>query len=1032
MFSPVDGLAHKAYAVNLDIQESSEPSAFATLAPDLIIQNITWLPKNPSIGDMVTFSTTIKNQGDDESSTCLVAYYLDNTYLDTDPLNPIGAGATVTKTFTWTAIAGSHVIKAIADPDNEVVESDETNNEETFVFSTLAPDLLIQSITWSPEDPSKGDAVTFTVTIKNQGNASARSSQFAFYIDGAFRGDHDIPAIGAGATTTRTFAWNAKAGSHPVKAIADSNLAVAENDEANNEKTVTFFTLAPDLIIQNITWLPKNPSEDDDVTFTVVIKNQGSGNADYSHVAYYIDDVYLETSSVSPIDTGDSSNTSFVWTARAGASNIKALADSNTWLVESDENNNEKTITFSTLAPDLFIQGISWSPANASVGDTITLTVTIENQGRGRAAPSRVTCYISGSPTDYRDIPEIDAGATLTETFSWKALEVSNVIKVNIDTNETVAESDESNNEEMVTFSLLTPDLTIYDITWLPEDPMNGDDVTFTVTVKNKGGGRADHSYVAYYVDDTYLATAFTGLIEPGASENVTFAWKAQLGSHAIKAVANFNEQVTEGNYNNNEKTVTFSPLTPDLIVKTIAWSPVAQTEGNPITFAITIENQGNGTAGPSRVSYYIDGSFRGYHEVQELDAGATVTKTFTWAAESGSHALEVTVDSENQVIEIDENNVKTLYLPPPDLSIQEVTFSPEDAVVGEVVTFTVTIENRGVAKADASRLAYYVDGIPAGYQEVPGIDAGAAVTETFTWEAAAGSHEIKVIADVTNYVIESEETNNERVIPFSTLAPDLVIQNITWALGNSPEGVEATFTVTIENKGSGKAGASRVAYFIDDSSEGYQDLPEIDAGAAITETFTSIVGAGPHTFKAVADADKQVIEISGNNNDKEVTFSTLAPDLIIKDITWSPLGALPGEEVTFTIAIKNQGKDKADPTRLAYYIDNAPAEYLDIEELDTGTTVRKTFTWLAQEGSQIIRVVADFDKLVIETDETNNEESRTLSDTEAPKSSIRDTAIVNPSDNELLEKYWWWLFLAAAVITATAVLAIVRTLKKS
>ncbi|GAI83998.1 unnamed protein product, partial [marine sediment metagenome] len=263
-----------------------------TSLSDLLIEGITLSPSHPLMGDTVTFNVVIKNQGAGKSAYSRVAFYIDDIYLAFDSVNPIGPGATATKTFTWKAQAGSHTIKVVADSNHNVTESDETNNEKTVTFSILAPDLIIETITWLPAGPSKGDTVTFGVTIKNQGNGRANNSRVYFYIDDSSRGYQEVPRIDAGATATKTFTWIAHAGSHSIKAIVDKGGWVIESDENNNEKTVTMSTLPPDLIIETITSSPESLSIGDWVTFNVFIKNQGSGRSDYTYVTLYIDDKF--------------------------------------------------------------------------------------------------------------------------------------------------------------------------------------------------------------------------------------------------------------------------------------------------------------------------------------------------------------------------------------------------------------------------------------------------------------------------------------------------------------------------------------------------------------------------------------------------------------------------------------------------------------------------------------------------------------------------------------------------------------------
>ena len=208
--------------------------------PDLIISGITWSPTNPSVGSSVTFTVTIKNQGSGGALSSYVYYYIDGTKVTSDSVSSIPAGGTTTESFSWTATSGSHAVKAVADADNRVSESNEGNNEKTVTFTGTPSDLIISGITWSPTNPAVGSSVTFTVTIKNQGSGGALSSYVYYYIDGSKVDSDSVSSIPAGDTTTETFSWKAKAGSHSVKAVADAGNTVSESNEGNNDKTVTF------------------------------------------------------------------------------------------------------------------------------------------------------------------------------------------------------------------------------------------------------------------------------------------------------------------------------------------------------------------------------------------------------------------------------------------------------------------------------------------------------------------------------------------------------------------------------------------------------------------------------------------------------------------------------------------------------------------------------------------------------------------------------------------------------------------------
>ena len=573
------------------VKESDEANndkmvTYSTATPDLIVQSITWSPANPSENSTVTFTVTIKNQGIGRASSSYVAYYVDDICQTSAYVSQMNPGATATQTFTWTAAAGSHTVKAVADSSNKLAESDETNNDKTAAMSFLAPDLVILDITPSSTSPLIGLGVTFTVNIKNQGRSGADYFRIHYYIDGSYQGYQGVQEIAAGATVTKTYLWTAQAGSHTIEVVADAENHVNESNESNNVKTTTVNSsspLPPDLIIQDIVWSPENPSTGDILTFTVTIKNQGSGKAIALPIACYIDDTYQDSAHINQIDPGAITTQTFTWTATASSHTVKVIADYNNIITESNETNNEKTLDFSVLippAPDLVIQGIDWSPVSPSIGDTVCFTMTIKNQGNDGASGSYISYYIDGDYRGYHEVQEIAAGDIVTKAFTWDYLAGSHIFKVVVDMESEVPESNESNNERMVTFP--APDLVIEKITWSPVNPSENSTVTFTVTIKNQGGGQASSLPVAYYIDDTHQTSVHINQIDPGATATQTFTWTATAGSHTVKAVADGVNSITEIDESNNEKAITLSAFLP--LASAPAPAPASEVTPVPAT----------------------------------------------------------------------------------------------------------------------------------------------------------------------------------------------------------------------------------------------------------------------------------------------------------------------------------------------------------------------------------------------------------------------------------------------------------------
>jgi hypothetical protein len=115
-------------------------------APDLIVEDITYDPANPGVGESVDITVTVKNQGDASGPGFYVYLYVDPA--DQPPTSttsytsrtywglPVNPGAS----FKWVhtnhtfAVDGSHPVYAWVDRDNDVAESDETNNLTGPVF----------------------------------------------------------------------------------------------------------------------------------------------------------------------------------------------------------------------------------------------------------------------------------------------------------------------------------------------------------------------------------------------------------------------------------------------------------------------------------------------------------------------------------------------------------------------------------------------------------------------------------------------------------------------------------------------------------------------------------------------------------------------------------------------------------------------------------------------------------------------------------------------------------------------------------
>ncbi|MFC2038879.1 CARDB domain-containing protein [Chloroflexota bacterium] len=525
------------------------------------------------------------------------------------------------------------------------------------------PDLTFDSVTWSPENPSKNEIVTITAVVRNQGDLMSLPTQLNLYLDGNYKEQKLIKNLDPGEAVTMVFQWTALQGTHLIKLIADGDETIPESDETNNEETISISPVAPDLVVDSITWTPSDPLVGANITFSVVVSNQGPGTADVSLGYAYIDNDKISDLSFGAISSGETANTSFSWFAETGFHNVGITIDPNNTIVEINDNNNTKTVDFVPIIPDLYISSISWSPENPSVGETVNITATVGNQGRDSANSVRIHVFIGDTYSVAAIIPAIAENATVTSIVQMEALAGQHPVRVIVDPFFNITEIVEDNNE-LVSTTFLTsksPDISVDTIRWSPVKAAPGETLTFTATIRNRGYGDASLSYVAFYVDDVRLYITDIIALSQGTFTTVDFAWTVEEGTHTFRCEADVKNDIQEINEDNNSAEVIY-PVPADLFIRSITVSPSVPTETDNISFSITIGNGGDTVAEITSVACYIDDVYVTHLPGSPLEPGNTGNISFFWDFTAGSYSLKVIADPLFKLTEVsEENNEKTL-----------------------------------------------------------------------------------------------------------------------------------------------------------------------------------------------------------------------------------------------------------------------------------------------------------------------------------------------------------------------------------
>ncbi|MDD5127213.1 MAG: CARDB domain-containing protein [Dehalococcoidales bacterium] len=634
----------------------------------------------------------------------------------------------------------------------------------------------------------------------------------------------------------------------------------------------------PDLIVDRITISPADPTIRDRLTFTVTVKNIGTERAELSKVDYFIDSEHIDSAEIDSLAPGVSTTLTTTWKPQAGDHTIRAIADARQAISENDEADNDLTLSFSVRAPNL-VSEIAWLPQNPAINDDVIISVITKNRGNTTAGNSYLEFFIDGVSRGYVEVPRLEAGLSTASTFTLVARPGTHQIKTATDVLNQVAEGNEQDNIETAVFATLAADLVVNSITWTPVCPVAGDNVTFTVTVKNTGDGISVPSHLACRVDNNGLSPVPVPALAPAAVFRHTFSWIAEAGSHSVSAVADSDRENDESDETNNEKTETLTEPVPDLIIQSVTWAPSRPTAGESVTCNVTLQNQGYGACGVSVVYLMVD-TMRYSALVEGMRGGGTAWTVFTWAAREGSQVLTMIADAEDNIIEANEsNNTRTVSLtsanslPPPDLVVKNVAWSPDNPAVGDAVVLTGNIKNEGGSQATASTCAIYIDGKAIASILIESLDAGATATISCPWEATPGEHLVSFIADFERSINETNE-NNTYVKHFSVRAPDLVIKDISWTPANPAPGEEMTLTLTVTNRGNYRSGDFFLGCFIAGALRGNLYVEALEPEGVAVKTISMATPSIPCTIKVIADLQKEVAELDETNNEKATEFT--------------------------------------------------------------------------------------------------------------------------------------------------------------
>ena len=996
-------VGNKTSKINVNVPE---------ITPNKTVDN-----KNPNFGDNVTYTIVVSNDGAADAKNVVVKDILAPGFKFIEA-NYGGVYDELTRTVTWIVDvnAKDHVdltIKVTVE-DYGVLTNNVTVGNKTSSVNITVPE-IIPNKTADIENPNFGDEVTYTVNITNVGKSDAVNVAVR---DVLGEGLELISADGGVYDPiTRTITWTVNLNSGETKSFKVVAKVIGYGN-VTNSLVVGNKTSAVDVDVPEI--IPskdadnKYPNFGDSIDYTITVNNIGKADAKHVVVVDRLDKglKYVSSSHNGVYDEAAHTVTWVVDIAAGSSLDLTVTAFAEEYGVLTNiVSVGDKSASVDVNVPEI-IPNKTADIENPNFGDNVTYTVTVTNDGNADAKAVVVRDvlgkdlkFVSATGTYTFDEATntitwtVDVDAGKTETFTV----VATVINYGNVTNSLVVGNKTFNKN--VTVPEITPDKTVDN-----ENPNFGDDLTYTVTVKNEGNGNANDVIIVDALGKGLEYVSSTGNYD---NKTNTITWKVDLASGETKTFTvvakiigytDVTNEVTVGN-----KTAAVTVNIPEIIpAKDV--NNTTPNFGDKVEYTITVNNNANKDA---KQVVIVDTLGKGLKFINASHNGKYYesTRTITWIIDLG--AGESAVFSVNAAVEAYGNINNTVVVgnksATKNITVPEITpiKKVENTVpnFGEEVTYFISVFNSAIVDA---KQVVVVDHLDKGLKYVSsshnGVYDEAAHTVTWVVDIAAGSSlDLTVTAVADEYgVLTNDVTVGDKTASVDVTVPEIIpTKDVNNTAPNFGDKVE--YTITLNNNGVVDA---KQVVVVDTLDEGLTFVSASDNG--VWNPFKRTVTWTVDLAKRESKVFTVIATVSAYGNipntvsvgDKSSSVNIAVPE-IIPGKTVDVENPNFGDTVTYTVVVTNNGVVDAKQVVVRDILDKglkfvkATGEYTFDED-------SRTVTWivdLAKGESQTFYVTAVADEYGVLTNDVTVGDNTASADVVVPEINPDKTAnITNPN----------------------------------
>jgi|GEM_PF-2264006 len=496
--------------------------------------------------------------------------------------------------------------------------------------------------------------------------------------------------------------------------------------------------------------------------------------------------------------------------------------------------------------------------------------------------------------------------------------------------------------------------------------------------------------------------------------------------------------------------------VAPDHVVTMITITPASPAENTTFTATVTVKNQGTAAANGKQVTVWANEPTArdcGAYGDQTLAVGilaagesTTLTVTGLSAGAAGTKTFRAFVNNSCSIAEADFNNNQLLQTytvtPPsqPDFVVSNLTLNPNAPFSNSTFTASVTVKNQGMASGNGGNLTVWTNQSLAqncgvnGDQSVTVGTLAAGESKVFLLTLSTGTSPggktLRAFVDNLCAIPESVETNNQAIQPYtvtSSLA-DFRVTNITLTPASSSTNTTFSAIVTVKNQGTMSGNGGKLTLWANQSiaqncsASGDQSVAvgSIAAGGSAVLTLNGLSAggaAGNKTLRAFVDSACTLNESDESNNQLIKSYSVAGrSDLVITDVTLTPVSPKPNTTFSASVIVKNQGTASGNKEQLTVWADQATDQTCGasgdqsvlIGTLAAGASTTLTITGLFVDtvGAKKLRAFVDSPCTTPESNENNNQFVKTYTVAEPTANGIDFVPV--PAGTFTMGCGWW------------------------